>query len=209
MNESKKRFVEDLLAADPPSPNARRNYDKEIRAMLEKTLTPGQRRAYLFAAVLMGLLAMGYGLMLLGGWMYHRDYATPLLPFFLLTAPALLVVAGLFFWNSWQGVVNRRTSNDWAAGAGVAYVSLMGCAFLMMSESWPEQLRDVVRVLGMMLLGYAAVAWLRQRIGQTELRTAEKLLEIELRLAEIGETLEARSKPPDPTSPQPPSREPS
>ena len=79
----------------------------------------------------------------------------------------------------------------------------------MMSESWPERLREVVRVLGVVLLGYAAVAWMRQRVGQAELRSAEKLLEIELRLAEIGEALQARSKPVEPASPPPPSREPS
>jgi hypothetical protein len=54
------------------------------------------------------------------------------------------------------------------------------------------------------LLGYAAVAWMRQRIEQAELRTAEKLLEIELRLAEIGEALQARPRPADPASAQPP-----
>jgi hypothetical protein len=208
MNESKKRFVDDLLAADAPSPDARQNYDKEMRAMLEKTLTRGERRMYLFAAMLMGLVAMGCGLMVLYGWISHREDATLIVPFFLLTALALLVVAGLLFWGSWQGVVNRRTSNDWATGAGVAYVSLVGCAFLLMSESWPERLRDVVRVLGVVLLGYAAVAWLRQRVGQAEARTAEKLLEIELRLAEIGEALQARPRPADSASPQPPPPEP-
>jgi hypothetical protein len=43
MNESKKRFVEQLLAADPPSPDARGRYEKEVRAMLESK-RPLQRR---------------------------------------------------------------------------------------------------------------------------------------------------------------------
>ena len=55
MNESKKRFVEQLLAADPPSPDARGRYEKEVRAMLEKTISPRQRRLYLIAAVVSGL----------------------------------------------------------------------------------------------------------------------------------------------------------
>jgi len=207
MNESKKRFADELLAADALSPDTRQNYDKEIRAMLEKTLTRDERRMYLVIAVLFGLLAMGCGLMALFGWNYHREDSTLIPVFFLLTAPALLVVAGLFFRGARQGVVNRRTSSDWAAGAGVAYVSLVGCALLMLSESWPDRLRDVVRVVGVVLLVYAAVAWMRQRIGQAELRTAEKLLEIELRLAEIGEALEGRPKPVEPALPQPPPRE--
>jgi cation transport ATPase len=208
MNESKKRFVDQLLAADPPSAGARQHYEKEMRAMFEKTLTRDERRAYLVGAVLMGLLAMACGLMVLYVSLSHREDSTFILAFFLPTALALLVVAGILFWGSWQGVVRRRTSNGWAAGAAVVYVSLVGCLFLMMSESWPGQLREVVRVLGVVLLGYAAVAWMRQRVGQAELRSAEKLLEIELRLAEIGEALQARAKPVEPASPPPPPREP-
>jgi hypothetical protein len=203
MNESKKRFVDQLLAADPPSADARQHYEKEMRAMFEKMLTRDERRGYLFGAVLMGLLAMGCALMVLYVWISHREDSAFILAFFLPTAVALLVVAGILFRGSWKGVVNRRTSNDWAAGAGVAYVSLVGCLFLLMSESWPERLRDVVRVVGVVLLVYAAVAWMRQRIGQAEGRTAEKLLEIELRLAEIGEALQGRPKPADPASPSP------
>jgi hypothetical protein len=204
MNDAQKRFVNQLLAADPPSADARQHYEKVRRAMFEKSLTRDERRGYLFCAVLMGLLAMGCGLMVLYVWISHREDATFILAFFLPTALALLVVAGILFWGSWTGVVSRRTSNEWAAAAGVTYVSLVGCLFLIMSESWPERLRDVVRVVGVVLLVYAAVAWMRQRIGQAELRTAEKLLEIELRLAEIGEALQGPPRPAGPASAQAP-----
>lgn len=59
----------------------------------------------------------------------------------------------------------------------------------------------ILRVLGLMLLLYAAVAWVRHTVAQAEMKTAEKLLEIELRLAELGETLKT---PPRPTDPAPP-----
>ena len=173
--------------------------------MFDKTLTRGERRGYLIGAVCMGLLALAWGLPALFGWVYHSHKGVQFIAaLLLLTAMALLVVAGIFFRGYWKGVVSRRTSNDWAAGAGVAYLSLVGCLLLMMGESLPESLRDVGRVLGVVFLVYAAVAWMRQRIGQAELRTAEKLLEIELRLAQISEALEARPKPPDPVAPQPP-----
>ncbi len=205
MNESQKRFVDQLLAADPPSADARQHYEKEIRAMFEKTLTGGERRGYLIGAVWMALLALAFGLEGLFGWVDHSHEGVQFIAaLLLLTAMALLVVSSLLFRGYWKGVVNRRTSNDWAAGAGVVYLSLVGCLLLMMGESLPESLRDVVRVLGVVFLVYAAVAWMRQRIGQAELRTTEKLLEIELRLAEISEALERRPKPPDPAAPQPP-----
>lgn len=207
MNESQKRFALQLLAADPPSAAARQHYEKQRRAMFEKTLTGGERRGYLFGAVCMGLLAIAQafvGLGMLFNETPHKAAARLFIPWLLSTALALLVVAGLLFRGYWKGVVSRRTSNDWAAGAGVAYVSLVGFLLLMMGESLPESLQDVVRVLGVVFLVYAAVVWMRQRIGQAELRTAEKLLEIELRLAEISEALEGRPKSPDPVAPQPP-----
>ena len=61
-------------------------------------------------------------------------------------------------------------------------------------------LRDDVRVVGLVLLVYAAVAWVRHRVAQAEMRTAEKLLEIELRLAEIGEACAAQPRPAGPPS---------
>ena len=63
---------------------------------------------------------------------------------------------------------------------------------LLLCRYLPEMLRDSVQVFGLVLLLYAAVAWVRHRIAQAEMRTAEKLLEIELHLAEIGEVTKAR-----------------
>jgi hypothetical protein len=203
MNESQKRFVDRLLAADAPPADARQHYEKQRRAMFEKTLTGNERRGYRFSAVLMGLVALACGLEALYGWVYHshKEGVQFIAALFLSTAMAILVVAGILFRASWKGVLSQRTSNKWAAGAGVPYVGLVGCLLLLMGQSLPEMLRDVVRVIGLVLVVYAAVAWMRHRVAQAELRTAEKLLEIELRLAEIGE---ARPKPAaDPASARP------
>jgi hypothetical protein len=210
MNESKKRFVDQLLATDPPSADARQHYEKERRAMFEKTLTRGERRGYRTCAVLLGLVALAWGLEAPYGWVYHsHEEGVPFIAaLLLLTAMALLVVAGILFRASWNGVLSRRTSNKWAAGAGIPYVGLVGCLFLLMGQSLPE-MPDIVRVFGLVLLVYAAVAWMRHRVAQSEWRTAEKLLEIELRLAEIGETLEGRLKPANSASAPPRPPEPS
>jgi hypothetical protein len=214
MNESKKRFVDQLLAADPPSADARQRYEKEMRDMFEKTLTRGERRGYLFGAVLMGLLGLAHSLLGLGILVSPTGPTTSRLPpepaFLLLatcilaTGIALLNVAGILFQGYWKGVVSRRRSSTWAAGAGVAYLGLLGVLSLLMGECTPEMLDYGVRVVGLVLLVYAAVSWMRHRVAQAELRTTEKLLEIELRIAEIGEALQARPKPADPASAQQP-----
>jgi RNA polymerase sigma factor (sigma-70 family) len=136
----------------------------------------------------------------------QREDLKFILAFFLLTALAFLVIAWVLFRAYWKGVVDRRGSNGWAGRAGIAYVGLLGWLFLLMSQYIPERLRDDVRVFGLVLLIYAAVAWVRHRVAQAESRTAEKLLEIELRLAEIGEAAEARLRLIEST---PPARPPS
>jgi hypothetical protein len=201
MNESKKRFVEQLLAADPPSPDGRGRYEKEVRAMLEKTISPRQRGLYLVAASLLGLMGASMSLTGLGtlatsvGGTDEPARPQPAYLFLvfcvLATGLALLLVAGMLFRAYWKGVINRRTYRGWAAGAGVTYVGLMGWLFLLLGRYLPEMLRDSVQVFGLVLLLYAAVAWVRHRIAQAEMRTAEKLLEIELRLAELGEATKA------------------
>jgi hypothetical protein len=202
MNESKKRFVEQLLAADPPSPDARGRYEKEVRAMLEKTISPRQRRLYLIAAVVSGLLGAYLSLIGLGTLITAAGRTAPLVepgPASLLlvlcilaTGLALLLVAGMLFRTYWKGAFNQLSYREWAAGAGVTYVGSLGVLFLLLGRYFPELLRDSVQVLGLILLLYAAVAWVRHRIAQAEMRTAEKLLEIELHLAEIGEVTKAR-----------------
>ena len=188
MSESKKRFADQLLAADPPSPDARGRYEREVRAMLETTLTPRERGGYLLgAAALLAPAALLGGMAAFGS----RPPDTPVMPFveayFAVTAVALVAVAGLLVRAFWLGVVDRRRVRRWATGVGVAYVGLVGWLLMLMAQYIGEPLHNDARVLGLVLVVYAAVAWVRNRVAQAEMNTAEKLLEIELRLAELAE----------------------
>jgi len=213
MNELKKRFVDRLLAADPPSQDARGRYEREVHAMLEKTFTPRQRGLYLVFALLFGLLGAVHSLTGLGILVtaVGKPASRPepaylfLVTGVLATGLAILFVAGRLFLAYWKGVQSQRTAPGRAAVVGVAYVGLLGCLFLLMARHI-EMLQDEVRIVGLVLLVYAAVAWVRHRVAQGELRTIEKLLEIELRLAEIGEALKVGPQSGDtqpPTQPPP------
>jgi hypothetical protein len=199
MNERKRQFAKQLLATEPPSPDSRLRYEKEVLAMLEKTISPRQRGLYLIAALVTGLLGAYMSLIGLGTLVTAAGRApSPVEPqpvqLFLVfcivaTGLALLLVAAMLFRGYWKGVFNQRSYRNWAAGAGVTYVGLLGVLFLLLGRYFPELLRDSVQLLGLIMLLYAAVAWVRHRIAQAETRTAEKLLQIELRLAELGEVM--------------------
>lgn len=170
--------------------------------MLEKTLTPRQRGLYLVGAVLAAAAAAvcGWGASRVPREPEHMRFVAA---YAVLTAAALLVVTGIYFAVFWKGVVSPRLRLRGWAVIGVAYVGLLGWLFLATARLFPELLREEVRVLGLVLLVYAAAAWARHRVAQAEVNTAEKLLEIELRLAEMGEAREGQSRPADPAPPPP------
>ena len=199
---SKKRFIDQRAPRRRPAVRGTRarRYERGGPCNVGRR-TPRQRVERLGAALVMVLsaAAIGSGALVLPPELDAGKYLSASL---LVTAFALLAIAGILFHGSWRGVVNQHMSRVWAAGVGIVYVGLLGWLFLLMARFMPELLRDDVRVFGLVLLVYAAVAWMRHRVAQAESRTAERLLEIELRIAEIGEALAARPRPANPPSAQ-------
>ena len=132
MNDSKKQFVEQLLAADRLSADLRRHYEKEVHAMLEKSIGPRQRRLCLVAAVLLdcwGVLEPdGTGDSCHG--CYRKDTSLEPLPAFLIlalcvlgTGLALLLVAGCSSAPYWKVFSTSAT-----AGGRRGPVFMPGCS---------------------------------------------------------------------------------
>lgn len=196
MTTPRQSFADRLLAADPSAADARDRHQREVRAMIDRTLTRGQRWEYLVGAV--GLLALSA---FLGAAVaFDRRPPDDVMPYVVAyvgaTAAACFLAAAPLLRGYWTGTVRR--SGDWVAGVGVAYIGLIGWVMMLMARAVPEPLRDDARVFGLVLLIYAAVAWTRHRIAQAESRTIEKLLELELRLAEMSEAKEDRLRPSGP-----------
>jgi hypothetical protein len=191
MNDPKPSFTERLVAADRPSPNARQRYEKELKAMLEKSLSPRQRGAYLLGAAFLLVIAGFFGLTASFAPELKEEFFPYIMAYFVMTAIASLAAAYMLGRGFWSGSIRRNGSA--VVGIGVIYLGLLGWIFMLMARHIPELLRDDVRVFGLVLLIYAAVAWVRHRIAQAELVTNQKMLELELRLAEIGEVMKRPS----------------
>ena len=196
MNEPKKQFAEELLACDKSSPKARESYEKELRAMLDNKLTANTKREWSIAAILCALLVP---LVTYGGVEVFRartpEFHLPafIAAYLFLTAAALLGIATVLAIGVWRGGYHRPTHRRVVAGIGIVYAGLSGWMFLVGSRHTPELFRDELYISGLVLLLYAATAWIRQRVGQAELKTREKLLEIELRVAGIAEALDVKN----------------
>lgn len=186
MNKTKAPFADQLIAADPQIAEPPSKYRDAVHAALERTLTPRQRGVYLLLAALLLLASLFFFLVLLRAKPDHAEFLRFIVTYATITAIVLVVLAGGLFRTYWSGVVKQRSSSRWAARIGLGYAATVGLMLLGAVRQTPEMLREEVRAMGWLLLLYAAAAWVRNRVTEAEMNTAEKLLEIELRLAEIS-----------------------
>ena len=159
--------------------------------MVEKSLTPRERGTYLLCGFLLLAVATFFGITASFAPELKADFFPFILAYFIITSVASFAIAVLFLRGFWSGTVRR--ASEGAGRIGVAYLGLSGWIFMLMARHVPEFFRDDVRVLGLILLIYAAVAWIRQRIARAELSTHEKLLELELRMADLSDAIKVKS----------------
>jgi hypothetical protein len=192
VNESKKQFAEQLLACEESPSKASENYEKELRAMFDNKLSPKQRREWLICAACWPPLAGGLCYVAFKLFRQHSpefQWSAYVGVYMILTAAALLGISAVLGFGVWRGGYERHLDRKILGGLAIVYVGLTGWVFMLASRHAPDMFRNDLFVFGLVLLLYTATAWIRQRVGQSELKTREKLLEIELRVARIAEAV--------------------
>lgn len=183
MNKNENTFRERLLAVETLSPSDQ--YQRELQALLEPKLTPGSKWATV------GSLVMGLGFAGLFGTLAivtARGLPWLAIAVFALGAIFGLAWAGLSAWILHRGTINRRTDPTAATGMVWGFLVVMMTLFLLLAGQLPDPVKGLQMVLnGLVFLVMGAVFMIANRIEQAELRTKEKLLELEYRLAEMAE----------------------
>ena len=88
----------------------------------------------------------------------------------------------------WRGALDLRLDSRRMAGMVWVFTVLMMVFFLMVGMSAKDRLLGLMMIAnGIAFLIGAGVYWLTYRIEQAELNTREQLLQLELRLAQMGE----------------------
>jgi hypothetical protein len=184
MSEANRAFRQRLLKAEPVTPALKERYHKELQAMFEKQLGGPGRWIWLGSAIL------GLGFAVLFGTLA-------------VVAPAefpwwgrLGFAVGALFGVGWLWLglrVFRRGSlhlkYDTGAATGMSWVFVVLMVTLAMVFA-PEDLVGLRMILStFVFLVMGAVFLIRHVIEQSELKTREKLLEIEYRLAELTESI--------------------
>ena len=158
-------------------------YDKEVQAMLEKRITGVSRWVWL------GIIGVNMvAAALLVTFTIIVPPGVPLLARLPVAVAALFsvgfVILGLYAFL--RGSINLKF--DTAVYSGMIWVFgvLLATMFIVIAPNSILGLRMIT--FGLVILVIGAVFLVRNVIEQSELKTREKLLEIEYRLAELAET---------------------
>lgn len=180
----------DLLASqEPVRPDLRERYEEKVRQMLEKKLNTIQKTMYSVSAGIAVAMAAGFG------WIGITAEELPPLArgTFGIGAIFALVWVGMMVRilrkGSTHTILDENAQGGWAYGVTL----LVAVSTLMLAGQNPDATRSVFMVVSALVffLG-GCVALLLARIQQSEMKTRENMLEIEYRLAEIAESLQAK-----------------
>jgi hypothetical protein len=177
-------FGDRLLAVEPLAPHSRQQLQQELHAMFIRELTTPRR--FFFGVVAAAALVSATVCASLA-------ITEPTLP--PLARGGLAV--GTFFglaWAvvaariCWRGALDLRLDARRIAAMVWIFTVLMMVFFLLIGMTANDRLQGLMMIAnGLAFLIGAAVYWLSYRIEQAEFNTREKLLQVELRLAELCE----------------------
>lgn len=190
------RFANRLIAAEGVDAKRKERYEMQVKHILSQTLTPAKRVAYAVGAVLGLFLAVDFGVLavtlhITGGYAAWGRAAIAIL-----AALGLLwtVLAGRI---AIRGTVNLR--DDRRAIARLQWGLSLLIFIVALLAGWLEvrygsgKWSVFIAVVGLAYLITGALFVIRNHVDQSELRIREKLLEIELGLAELNEKLGTRT----------------
>jgi hypothetical protein len=176
-------FKKNLIDSDDQTPAdapARVRYEKQLAALFESAITPALKSGLIFGAL------TGVATVILCGSILavHRPN-----PPVLIEAMSLGIVFGIAaavfcVRVLMRGTYRRRSDATFYAGLIWGFTVLMQVAF-MQADSLHPQSAPRFTAFGLVFLIGASVILLRTVIEQSELRTREKLLEIQLEIAEM------------------------
>ena len=189
-------FSDQLLSMEQVNPAFQERYEKEIKKMLEKTLTPIQRISFAISGVLTAAMGCFFVYLAFFGPTIKGPGTMPILTRGMLgLGTVFAVIWAVMVWKIVaKGKMNRRTfpntlnSMIWVLQSLVAVILLIG------TGSHPNLVSSVyTAVFGLTFLVFGVATLVTNRVEQCALKTEEKLLGIELRLAEIAEALPKKS----------------
>ena len=184
MKPDQSTLCERLLAQEPLSPKSQLRLEGELRTMFIRQLNTPRR--IVFAAIALGALISG----IVCGALALTEPELPMLARCALGTGTLFGFAWCFVTIriAWQGSLDLKLDGGRIAAMVWGFTVLMMVFFLMVGMSSQDRVMGVMMIVyGLAFLIAAGVYWLTYRIREAELTVREKLLQLELRMAEMVE----------------------
>jgi hypothetical protein len=188
VSDAKRAFRDRLIEHEPVTPALRERYEKEVQAMFQKQLTRAQRVSWAVMTVASVVLGVLFAVAAVAAPSEFPVYGRISFAAGVLFAIGFAVVG---FRVSRRGAMDLKTEG--AAYSGLAWGLPVVLLTLYMVYAPNDLVGLRMIVCGVVFLIMGAVFLLRQVVEQSELKTREKLLEIEYRLAELQELVKPRS----------------
>lgn len=190
-NSLPKNFDEQLLAAQRVNESLRQKYEREVQAMFEKKLSGTNKLLYISVGVLSVALTIGFAI---------AAVAARKLPW---EAPAGFAL-GTVFSAGWalllfralrRGRIDLRFDEKAQAGLVWVFIVFMITLLMLMAGRHPDSVRGVGMVVnGIVFLIGAVVFMLQTGINQSRMKIEERLLEVQLKIAELTEAIKNENR---------------
>lgn len=192
--EPKTNFREQLLAAEPITSAYREKYQKELKNMLEKKLSKTRIVGLVIVLMFCFIETIRGGWELAAHWTQH-NWTMVLVRFgglIFLAGWAILIISSLK-----KGNWNQKSNPKWAAMLTLGFLILLAVSSMNLSE-YTDPIKGL-RMLAftIIFIGLFMPAIIQNWIHQAQLKTEERLLELQCQVAELSERLggAARQKP--------------
>ncbi len=183
-------FRERLVDHEPMTPSLRERYEREMHMMLEQKLT-APRRWGIYALIVFLLAQTAfflYAIITLDGLPVLGKVGFGVAVLFSLSFVALLAHVLK------RGSVNIKTHPSAITGIMWVFLVIMITLFMLIAGHITDPAKGMSIVLnGLVFLIFGVVFFLGNLINQAQIKTQEKLLEIELRIVELHELAEKKS----------------
>lgn len=184
-------FSDRLLSLEETTPAYREKYEREVEAMLEKRLNPVQRFMFVFTTVLALAMVVFFAYAAL---VLLRELPLVIRASFGIGAVFAAAWAVLSIRILRAGQMNVRAHPNAMTGMTWGFIVILMVIMMLVTGKHPQAVLSVYMLLNALVFFIGGVAFLlANRIDQSELNMKERLLSLELRLAEMAEKLEQKA----------------
>jgi len=180
---------EKLIATQPVDDSLRQRYEKEIAKMFEQTLNGPRKISFMASVVICTIMTIA---------MTFAAVSTPGLP----AGVRLGLGLGALYAAGWlvmsvrilrRGSVNLRKDSKLMSALPWVFTVALVTLILLMTGQKPDSVRSVWMLLyGLTFLLMASMFLIQHWISDARLKVEERLLEVQLRIAELAEEIKDR-----------------